>query len=57
MLHVRHVHCDCIFVITRAARATICCHMGTVSPKSRERFGPEKPVVKVQSACFEKLIF
>ena len=52
-----HVHCDCIFVITRAARATICCHMGTVSPKSRERFGPEKPVVKLQSACFEKLIF
>ena len=28
-----------------------------VSRKSRELFGPEKPVVKLQSACFEKLIF
>ena len=24
---------------------------------SRELFGPEVPVVKLQSACFEKLIF
>ena len=31
--------------------------LGPVSRKSRERFGPEKPVVKLQSACFEKLIF
>ena len=30
---------------------------GPVSRKSRERFGPEKPVAKLQSACFEKLIF
>ena len=28
-----------------------------VSPKSLERFGLEKPVVKLKSACFEKLIF
>ena len=28
-----------------------------VSRKSRELFGPEKPVVKLQSPCFEKLIF
>ena len=28
-----------------------------VSRKSRERFGPGKPVVRLQSACFEKLIF
>ena len=31
--------------------------LGPVSRKSRELFGPEKLVVKVQSACFEKLIF
>ena len=30
---------------------------GPVSRKSRELFGPEKLVVKLQSACFEKLIF
>ena len=30
---------------------------GPVSRKSRELFGPEKVVVKLQSACFEKLIF
>ena len=30
---------------------------GPVSRKSRELFGPEKQVVKLQSACFEKLIF
>ena len=30
---------------------------GPVSRKSQERFGPEKPVIKLQSACFEKLIF
>ena len=28
-----------------------------VCRKSRERFGPGKPVVRLQSACFEKLIF
>ena len=31
--------------------------LGPVSRESRKRFGPEKPVVKVQCACFEKLIF
>ena len=30
---------------------------GPVTRKSRELFEPEKPVVKLQSACFEKLIF
>ena len=29
---------------------------GPVSRKSREIFGPEKPVFKLQSAYFEKLI-
>ena len=28
-----------------------------VSQKSRELFGPEKPVVKLQSSCFGNLIF
>ena len=32
-------------------------NQGSVSRKSRELFGPEKQVVKLQSACFEKLIF
>ncbi|XP_068757526.1 uncharacterized protein [Montipora capricornis] len=31
-------------------------NQGPVSGKSRELFGPEKPVVKLQSAHFEKLI-
>ena len=31
--------------------------LGPVSRTSRELFGPEKLVVKLQSACFEKLIF
>ena len=30
---------------------------GPVSWDSLKFFGPEKPVVKMQSACFEKLIF
>ena len=30
---------------------------GPVSRKSPELFGPEKLVIKLQSACFEKLIF
>ena len=30
---------------------------GPVSRKSRELFGSEKLVVKLQSACFEKMIF
>ena len=30
---------------------------GPVSRKSRELFGSEKPVVNLQSACFENLIF
>ena len=30
---------------------------GSVSRKSGELFGPEMQVVKLQSACFEKLIF
>ena len=30
---------------------------GPVSRKSRELFRPEKPVVKLQSTSFEKLIF
>ena len=29
----------------------------TVSRKSQKAFGSEKPVVKLQSACFKKLIF
>ena len=29
----------------------------SVSRNSRELFVPEKPVVKLQSSCFEKLIF
>ena len=32
-------------------------HQGPVSRKSRELFGSEKLVVKLQSACFEKMIF
>ena len=31
--------------------------LGPVSRKSRELFGPEKLVVKLQSTCFEELIF
>ena len=31
--------------------------LGLVSRKSREPFGPEKPVVKLQSVSFEKLRF
>ena len=31
--------------------------LGPVSRKSRELFRPEKLVVKLQSACFEKMIF
>ena len=31
--------------------------LGPVSRKSREVFGPEKLVVKLQSTCFEKLIY
>ena len=31
--------------------------LGPVSRKSRELFRPEKLVVKLQSACFEKLFF
>ena len=30
---------------------------GRDSQKSRQFFRPEKPVVKLQSTCFEKLIF
>ena len=29
---------------------------GPVSRKSRELFGPEKPVIKLKCACLEKLI-
>ena len=32
-------------------------HLGPVSRKSRELFGPEKPVVKLQPAYSEKLVF
>ena len=32
-------------------------HLGPVSRKSRELFGTEELVVRLQSACFEKLIF
>ena len=31
--------------------------LGPVSRRSWELFGPEKPVVKLQSTCFEKMIF
>ena len=31
--------------------------LGPVSRKSRKLYGPEKLVVKLQSACFEKMIF
>ena len=31
--------------------------LGPVPRKSRELFGLEKPSVKLQSTCFEKLIF
>ena len=31
--------------------------LGPVSRKSRELFAPKNPVVKLQSACFENLIF
>ena len=31
--------------------------LGPVSRKSREFFGPEKPVVKLQSSCFKNLTF
>ena len=30
------------------------CVLEPVSRKSRERFGPEKPIVKLQSSCFNK---
>ena len=33
------------------------CHLGPVARKSREFFGTEKPVARLQPACFEKLIF
>lgn len=31
--------------------------LGPVSQKSQEPFAPEKPTVKLQSACLEKLTF
>ena len=31
--------------------------LGPISRTSRDLFGPEKPVVKLQSSCFEKRIF
>ena len=31
--------------------------LGPVFRKPRELFGPEKPLAKLQSACFKKLIF
>ena len=31
-------------------------NQGPVSRKSRELFGPEKPVFKLQSACFQRLV-
>jgi len=31
--------------------------LGPVSQTSQEPFGPEKPTVKLQSACLEKLTF
>ena len=31
--------------------------LGPISRKSWELFGPEKPIVKLQSTCFEKMIF
>ena len=32
-------------------------HQRPVSRKSRKLFAPEKPMVKLQPVCFEKLIF
>ena len=32
-------------------------HQGSVSRESQELFGPERQLIKLQSACFEKLIF
>ena len=43
--------------MVRANDASSISGQGSVSRKSRERFGPEKLAVKLQSACFEKLIF
>ena len=55
------------FFFRRGFRATDICgpkakkkkgpDLGPVSRTSRELFGPEKLVVKLQSACFQKLIF
>ena len=39
------------------AKRRIVTDLGPVSRKSRELSGPEKLFVKLQSACFEKLIF
>ena len=53
-----------IYVITKVALSTqlfkypeCWSGQGPVSRNSRELFGPEKLAVKLQSACFEKLIF
>ena len=47
--------CLCIFeegVVTSLSR-----DLGPVSRTFRELFGPEKPVVKLKSAFFKKLVF
>ena len=35
----------------------LCSPLGLVSRKSRKLFGPEKPFVKLPTACFRKPIF
>ena len=42
---------------TPPSKSVTNCSLGPISRKSREVFGPEKRVVKLQSACFEQLIF
>ena len=54
MLSKTEEHC---FLVARENKITSFTIQGPVSRKSRELFGPEKLVAKLQSACFEKLIF
>ena len=54
-LHIYMYIRDCHRVFTDRVNVRVV--LEPVSRKSRERFGSEKPVVKLQSACFGKMIF
>ena len=56
------VETESIFLFLPLERTSFLCErsrelLGPVSRKSRELFRPEKLVVKLQSTCFEELIF